>query len=586
MTARRAIVHIGTEKTGSTAIQATLARNRAHLAGRGFCYSSVAGAGSHVKLTAYAADDDVRDDIRRRLGIATPADLAQFRERLATDLRAEITASPDSVFVFSDEHFQSRLVSQQSVDRLAGLLTPLFDEIRIVVYLRRQDELAVSRHSTALKSGGVPGALIDLAWAGTPFYDYRKLIGRWTEAFGAAALTVRRFETDRLIGGSVVSDFLATTALPELAESKERANESLRPDYQAFLGEMNARLPRFVAGKANPERGDFDRLLADMGRGKGARPARDDARAFYAAFADSNEYIRARYFPGDAALFDDDFSRYPDVADDRGLDVGTALDITASLWRRVIGDRVRMLDDLAALRARAERAEAAARNPPEPLPIAEPGTPRLFQYWNTRERPPVVDALMQGWAKDPAFAYSAATHDAAVAMIRERFDARTLAAFERARVPAMQADLYRLCALHAFGGIYIDADIENIGDNGFLLHRQGRGFLFHRRGNLANDIMVVHEPGDPAIAFALDRALDNIESGAGANVWAMTGPGILTAEYNRRGPYDPLFAGFRFGDVVDVRQHVRFHWNLDYKSTEADWRSAAANALIAPSTDD
>ena len=38
--------------------------------------------------------------------------------------------------------------------RLHALLAPLFDSVRVLVYLRRQDEAAVSHHSTALRAGG------------------------------------------------------------------------------------------------------------------------------------------------------------------------------------------------------------------------------------------------------------------------------------------------------------------------------------------------------------------------------------------------------------------------------------------------
>ena len=212
----------------------------------------------------------------------------------------------------------------------------------------------------------------------------------------------------------------------------------------------------------------------------------------------------------------------------------------------------------------------------------DPARPRLFQYWNTPIRPAEVDTLMRGWENDATFDYRAYDRDAALALISDRFDRRILSAFERARAPAMQADLFRLCALAAYGGIYIDADIENIGTNDFLIHREGRGFLFHRRGNLANDVMVVHEPGDPLTAYALKCVVENIERARGPNVWAISGPGILTKAYNTLGETDPLFAGFRFGVVEDVRTKVRFQWELDYKKTDADWRNIAVADLIAP----
>lgn len=352
MNARRAIVHIGTEKTGTTALQDTLAMHRPELAERRFFYSQVAGARSHVRLAAYGADDQVRDDLRRKLAIDTPDDLAGFRSAFAKSLAAEARAHADCVIVFSSEHCHSRLVSHTSVARLAGLLKSLFDEIIVLVYLRRQDKLAVSRYSTMLKGGGTSTKIIDPAWVRNPYFDYWKLSRRWMEAFGEKSLLVRRFETDRLVGGSIVTDFCAALGMPGLAGPIEPANESLTPDYQAFLHGMNARVPRLVDGAANPGRGNLDRIVYDLGRGRGARPAKAAAKAFYSLFAEGNERVRARFFPDDATLFREDFSDYPETADDQNLSAEQVMDITSAIWREAMAERERLRSEISRLRAR------------------------------------------------------------------------------------------------------------------------------------------------------------------------------------------------------------------------------------------
>jgi hypothetical protein len=205
--------------------------------------------------------------------------------------------------------------------------------------------------------------------------------------------------------------------------------------------------------------------------------------------------------------------------------------------------------------------------------------PTIFQYWHKDDRPEEVDALMKGWERDPAFSYQAFTRATAETMIREHFDERTLCAFQACKVPAMQADFFRLCALYTFAGIYIDADIQNLGTNDLLLRREDRGFLFHRRGCLANDLMVVHNRHDRAIAYALDRATENIEKRLDANVWTVTGPGILTDAYNKFGPDHEMFSGFRFGRIEDVRQLVGFKWDLEYKDSETHWVGAKKGGL-------
>jgi len=197
--------------------------------------------------------------------------------------------------------------------------------------------------------------------------------------------------------------------------------------------------------------------------------------------------------------------------------------------------------------------------------------PRLFQYWDKPERPEAVDILMRGWQADSAFQYCAYNKETAEAMIRRHFDDRTVTAFRACSAPAMQADFIRLCALYVFGGIYVDADIGNVGKNQFLTRREGRGFLYHRRGSVANDLMVVHNPPDKAIAYALEQAIKNIEERIEGNVWDVTGPGILTSAYNRFGPDHEMFKGFRFGRVEDVRELVSFQWDMEYKKSAEHW---------------
>lgn len=212
-------------------------------------------------------------------------------------------------------------------------------------------------------------------------------------------------------------------------------------------------------------------------------------------------------------------------------------------------------------------------------PVAD-RRPRLFQYWHRAGRPAEVQALMLGWEGDPAFRYRPFTRRAAARLFARRGPPAAADAFGRCRVPAMQADLFRLLALWLHGGIYVDADVENLGTNRPLLERTDRGFLFLRRGNLATDVMAVRDPRDPLIGHALDGAVANVLAGRGGNAWEMTGPGVLTAAYRRYGPDHPLFRGFRIGSATDLRRQVGFRWDLSYKRSADDWRNVPADAML------
>lgn len=205
--------------------------------------------------------------------------------------------------------------------------------------------------------------------------------------------------------------------------------------------------------------------------------------------------------------------------------------------------------------------------------------PRLFQYWDREERPKEVAELMAGWQSDHSFRYRAYTRKTAEKFIGEHLGERFLAAFGACRVPAMQADFFRLCALYVCGGIYLDADIQNLGTNELLLRREGRGLLLRRRGSVANDLIVVHKRRDPLMKYALDAAVDAIDQRMPGSVWAVTGPGILSGALQRLGPDDEIFRGFRFLPVEQVREVIGFRWNLEYKASDAHWTSVAADNL-------
>jgi hypothetical protein len=140
MQKRRAILHIGTEKTGTTAIQGVLARSRAALLERGFAYPKSTGQGNHVQLAFYAAEGRIARiaHLYERGGVSS----ACVVETYPAELEAEVAALPGSVhtLLFSTEHCHSRL-HDEGVGRLKALLDRFCDDYRTVVYLRRQDEL-------------------------------------------------------------------------------------------------------------------------------------------------------------------------------------------------------------------------------------------------------------------------------------------------------------------------------------------------------------------------------------------------------------------------------------------------------------
>jgi mannosyltransferase OCH1-like enzyme len=115
--------------------------------------------------------------------------------------------------------------------------------------------------------------------------------------------------------------------------------------------------------------------------------------------------------------------------------------------------------------------------------------PKLFQFWNTERAPDEVEVLMRTWADDPAFDYHRFNAETADAFIEANFDGRTLAAYRKCAVPAMQADYFRYCALYVHGGVYVDADTENSKRLPEIFEGRTRGLLMTREDRVANDFL-------------------------------------------------------------------------------------------------
>ena len=69
---KRAILHIGTEKTGTTSIQNFLYSNRIKLGAQGILFSETAGYLSNQNLVVYAKKAPEPDLAPRRWMLATP----------------------------------------------------------------------------------------------------------------------------------------------------------------------------------------------------------------------------------------------------------------------------------------------------------------------------------------------------------------------------------------------------------------------------------------------------------------------------------------------------------------------------------
>ncbi|MFD2111587.1 hypothetical protein [Thiorhodococcus fuscus] len=324
MKQRRLYLHIGTEKTGTTSIQEMLFLNRARLAEEGYHFIASAGARNNRKLSAYAIREDRADEFLELNGIHTRSDRQRFETTFASDLREEIQALPDHIhtLIASSEHLHSRCLQREEVAKLRALLHPFCDDIRILVYLRPQIEVITSLYSTALKCGeseDLGTFVAQRCLPSNPYFNYRGLLDLWADSFGDAQMMVRLYQRQTLIEGDLLADFASTIGVDRLRPRLQRPaelNRSISAVGQVCFRILNARQATSMddAGHRHiHER--LSQFICDNLAGPGIRPPLELAERIEGDFAESNEDVRARWFPERAQLFDQPTER----TDDDGL---------------------------------------------------------------------------------------------------------------------------------------------------------------------------------------------------------------------------------------------------------------------------
>lgn len=335
-TVGRVDLHIGVEKTGSSTLQRAFDDARPALAADGVLYPRAVGRANHTALAVIGCDDDVVDDLRRRRRLLDPQAVDDFRVRTQRALRREVEDAAPTRVVLSGEHCSSRLQSVAEVQRLADWLDEtLGGELHVHVYLRRQDRMCESRHSTAVRAGvsdrlEVPGPE-EIA----RLYDFELLLDRWAAVVGDDHLHPRVYERQRLVDGDIVADFAAALALPAPSGRGDRdANTALDAPTQEFVALLNRTVPRFEDGVYNPLHG---RVIAAVDaapvHGDPARFPTADARAFLDRLRPSNDAVAERWFDG-APLFDETLP--DDRAEVERLDVERAVAIAGHVIRHVV----------------------------------------------------------------------------------------------------------------------------------------------------------------------------------------------------------------------------------------------------------
>lgn len=327
----KAIVHIGTAKTGTTAIQSFLQSNRSALLARGILIPKSLGHAGHRKLAVMARENPGRDNFFKRIGIQ---DVGEQQEAIRNWMAAwdlEIASTPAKTCLISSEHLHSNLQSTAEVEYLRKLLFERFESVRIVIYIRDQLDLALSLRSTALKSGR---RKFDIASPNLfSNYDYRETMRRWGEVFGHDAITLRLYERREFLEEDLITDFAQSCGIEvQGLHRPTKANPRLDELGLRLLSDFNRKLKPLGLNNEAEQRAKFTQFLEQhFTTGPDMGPGDQTIRDFEAYFSESNEWVRDQYFPHRARLFDI-LAYPPPLMTQDGTDVDRLISALVGMW--------------------------------------------------------------------------------------------------------------------------------------------------------------------------------------------------------------------------------------------------------------
>ena len=302
----KAIVHIGTEKTGTSSIQSYLYLNRKKLKKAGFHFIQSGGKWNNWMVPAFCSKDDAAfKELFREEGIRTPEEKLRFKQEFIREFEKEIQSVPAKIHtcIISSEHFHSRIRSEAEMENVHNLLSSFFDEIQIICYLREQVDMCTSHYSTHLKSGGTGSfiAFLERCKPSNYYFNYSEMLANWETFFGLKALDISLFSQDQFLNGDLLDDFTAkidASLVGALNKSVVIENESLRPFGQALARAINitfplsSERPEVIDMRARCKKPVIYRLS-----GKGQQPGLESRKLIYESFIESNERMRQKFFP-------------------------------------------------------------------------------------------------------------------------------------------------------------------------------------------------------------------------------------------------------------------------------------------------
>jgi hypothetical protein len=309
-------LHIGRDKTATSALQQFFWKNRRRLAQQGIYYikTGLLGEAHHKLAVSFAAKP-----ARWMPKVGNPS---QLKDRFAKEIRR----LPGRALVSSElfQHVQPEVLTEY--------LTPR--DTKVVFYARPQEEVIASQYNQTYKAVGTDESLSNFMRR-TPVLDYDGFLKPWSEVFGRSNIMVRLYRP-RHSRPSIFEDILSALEVEDSAgfwHPPEAMNRS--------LSMKSLQLLKLIGTREVRDRQRFTKVVGSrLGYVDYIQPQQyltsDQRQAIRETYRESNRTV-ARLYLGREELFP---QRSQETQEPEALVVEDMADLLVDLWEANLDDKL------------------------------------------------------------------------------------------------------------------------------------------------------------------------------------------------------------------------------------------------------
>ena len=557
-------LHIGLEKTGTSSVQEFLSSNRHQLSRMGYFVPTCFRSSNHYELAILGLKSNSESNLLKWADLKN-SELEEFSKSILESLRSDL--NPEHKCLVSSEFLTSQVDGQIGPMMVVDKLKSEFECIEATLFVRRPEQLLVSRYTTAILAGRTNKFSIDNVAKQQMARQllFENVTESWQNALDFSKLSIRAFP-EKNTGISVIERYLDSIGVNIQEVSFDNlnlvSNTRLSKKALELIRKFNQEHEKFTLIERNQFIAQVRSLTSKLPE-MSVSPIEFErlSKSFHetvVAYSEKLNEEEALEFLEFQPIFDDpvswgeidedeieeDFAsickkmNFKAVKKELHFDntqkkSDTSLALISSLSKQAFeikqkesySDRYfHVIKKLSSeVRENGETYGTLEFNQVVPN--------NIFQYWEPWPPDEEIESYMNSWEDHGSkeFNYQAFTFDSAKDLLSEVLGNLGAQAFDLAWEPAMRADLFRYAVLHKFGGWYVDAEHESVfPPSHYLMDYQGCVFLERKQRKIFVNNFLGSIKNSKIMLDALKISCKNILNSTDTNVWKITGPGMLT----------------------------------------------------------